>query len=334
METSGPIPRTQIVKSDEDVLRVNIVVDVVTVPGFNASSYASSGVELQVGNVTQSGSSIANNASVIFDFDREIKAFRTRGYNNGIPGPTIEVWPGQRLELTLINRLGHDNEYMNCCSESALQTMEAGGIKNGVPQNPFNCYPGMYTDYWQGAGSYMTGAECCNNCTMGPTPGRMNYDWYGPNTTNFHTHGLHTSPLLEDHGDSAPFIEVFGGVNYTYVFDVPPDHWTGTLMYHAHKHGSTGFQVGGGLFGALIVRDPPGRGPPAWLPDIYSEVEEEIVVLGTQTPASLMWMGTLMNETVRDGVRSILLFYVHCSCMCMCEHSSQSVSVSLRRFTF
>ena len=105
-------------------------------------------------------------------------------------------------------------------------------------------------------------------------------------------------------------------------------------MYHAHKHGSTGFQVGGGLFGALIVRDPPGRGPPAWLPDIYSEVEEEIVVLGTQTPASLMWMGTLMNETVRDGVRSILLFYVHCSCMCMCEHSSQSVSVSLRRFTF
>lgn len=305
-ETSGPMPRIPIVKSDEDVLRVTLVVDIVTVPGFNASSYVNGPVTgdyvpvvIGSNNVTQESSTLANNGTVLFDFNREIKPFRTRAYNNSIPGPTIEVWPGQRLELTVINRLEPDNEYMNCCSESALAAMEAGGFQDGFPNNQYSCFPGDYTNYWRDAGSFMTGAECCNNCTKGPTPGRMNYDWYGPNTTNLHTHGLHTSPLLEDHGDSAPFIEIFPGVNYTYVFDVPRDHWTGTLMYHAHKHGATGFQVGGGLFGALIVREPPGEGPPSWLPPIYSEVEEEIVVLGTQTPASLLWMGTLMNETVR-----------------------------------
>ena len=106
---------------------------------------------------------------------------------------------------------------------------------------------------------------------------------------------------MEDHGDSAPFIEIQPGGSYTYRFEVPPDHWTGTLVYHAHKHGSTGFQVGNGLFGALIVRDPPGRGPPSWLPDAYSEAEEEIVVVATVTPAAMMWMGTLMNETVFVG---------------------------------
>jgi FtsP/CotA-like multicopper oxidase with cupredoxin domain len=40
--------------------------------------------------------------------------------------------------------------------------------------------------------------------------------------------------------------------------DIPYDHPSGTFWYHPHKHGSTTFQVIGGMAGFLIVKGGPG----------------------------------------------------------------------------
>ena len=193
-ETSGPLPHLETVQSDDDVLKVTLILDVVTVPGFNLSSYAAgpAGIgneEVLVGQEYETIGTLANNATVLFNFDSYMPDFRTRAYNGSIPGPTISLFPGQTLELTLVNNLLPDSEYMNCCSDAALRVFEEGGFtEEGNPNNPFDCYPGQYTNYEYSQTSWETGAQCCNNCTAGPTPGVLNFDFFGPNTTNFHTY--------------------------------------------------------------------------------------------------------------------------------------------------
>ena len=102
-------------------------------------------------------------------------------------------------------------------------------------------------------------------------------NFHGLNTTNLHTHGLHVSPATDSSGRydaDNMFLEVVpreqrlncGSPNFRryetrYRFEIPADHPTGTFWYHAHKHGSTNQQVGGGLFGPLVVKDRPGAMP-------------------------------------------------------------------------
>jgi len=72
--------------------------------------------------------------------------------------------------------------------------------------------------------------------------------------TNLHTHGLHIS------GDG-PADNIFRSLNPSstsclfYSFKIPNNHNSGTFWYHAHLHGSTSVQVGGGAFGILIIED-------------------------------------------------------------------------------
>ena len=66
----------------------------------------------------------------------------------------------------------------------------------------------------------------------------MNVDYFGPNSTNIHYHGLHTSPLIEDGGDSAPFLVIPPGASYQYTIDIPPDHWYARGPFPIHTGGS------------------------------------------------------------------------------------------------
>jgi hypothetical protein len=72
--------------------------------------------------------------------------------------------------------------------------------------------------------------------------------------TNVHTHGLHIRG--DGNGDS-----VVRTVNFEdclhYVWDVPASHMGGTFWYHAHVHGLTNAQVGGGALGMVVVEDDP-----------------------------------------------------------------------------
>lgn len=68
--------------------------------------------------------------------------------------------------------------------------------------------------------------------------------------TNFHTHGLHTSPI----GISDNVLRIMEPRSENQVaIDVPDDVSPGTYWYHAHLHGLTEEQVFSGLAGTLII---------------------------------------------------------------------------------
>eukprot|EP01063_Lacrimia_lanifica_P037422 TRINITY_DN7676_c0_g2_i1.p1 TRINITY_DN7676_c0_g2~~TRINITY_DN7676_c0_g2_i1.p1 ORF type:complete len:574 (+),score=134.57 TRINITY_DN7676_c0_g2_i1:54-1775(+) len=76
-----------------------------------------------------------------------------------------------------------------------------------------------------------------------------------PNTTNLHTHGLHTSPVAP--GDEVR-VAIAPGGSFQYEYHVPRDHAPGLHWYHPHFHGSAALQVFTGGYGLLEVL--PGRG--------------------------------------------------------------------------
>lgn len=90
---------------------------------------------------------------------------------------------------------------------------------------------------------------------------------HGLHTTNLHTHGLHVSPNTNSSGKFEAdniFLKIVTegqqvscfGLDFRrkeahYRFELPADHLSGTFWYHAHKHGSTFFQVSADLAGPL-----------------------------------------------------------------------------------
>ncbi len=70
-----------------------------------------------------------------------------------------------------------------------------------------------------------------------------------PEATTVHWHGLHLPFTM----DGSPFHPVAPGEEYDYAFTVRPGS-AGTYWYHPHPHHHTAWQVGKGLYGAIIVR--------------------------------------------------------------------------------
>lgn len=84
--------------------------------------------------------------------------------------------------------------------------------------------------------------------------------------TTIHWHGMHL-PFVSD---GSPFHPIQPGDSYTYTFRVHPGT-AGTYWYHPHPHHRTAWQVGMGLYGGIIVRDPNDP-----LPD---ELEDKLLIL-------------------------------------------------------
>jgi len=98
-----------------------------------------------------------------------------------------------------------------------------------------------------------------------PSP-RPSFTKNGPhnfNVTNMHTHGLWVSP---DGNSDNVLVRVNNGTSFTYEYQLPKEHWSGTMWYHPHNHGSTSVQVASGMAGALIINggldDMPGMPGP------------------------------------------------------------------------
>lgn len=70
-----------------------------------------------------------------------------------------------------------------------------------------------------------------------------------PVATTVHWHGLH----IPFNADGSPFHPVEPGAQHDYIFTVRPGS-AGTYWYHPHPHHQTGYQVGMGLYGAIVVR--------------------------------------------------------------------------------
>lgn len=77
------------------------------------------------------------------------------------------------------------------------------------------------------------------------------------NGTNLHTHGLWVSPT--GNSDNV-LLSIDPQTRFTYEYNIPSDHPSGTFWYHTHRHGSTALQVSSGMAGALIIR---GDRPPS-----------------------------------------------------------------------
>ncbi|MGK7908016.1 MAG: multicopper oxidase family protein [Synechococcus sp.] len=84
---------------------------------------------------------------------------------------------------------------------------------------------------------------------QGNPSGNLNVPHH-PNTTNFHTHGLHVSPL--GNSDNV-LIKIEPKSTLPVEISIPEDHPPGTFWYHPHSHGATTVQVGSAMEGVLIV---------------------------------------------------------------------------------
>ena len=69
-----------------------------------------------------------------------------------------------------------------------------------------------------------------------------------PEPTTVHWHGIH----LPFESDGSPFHPIKPGESHTYEFTVQPGT-AGTYWYHPHPDRRTGFAIGKGLFGAIVV---------------------------------------------------------------------------------
>ncbi|CAK8689527.1 unnamed protein product [Clavelina lepadiformis] len=77
-----------------------------------------------------------------------------------------------------------------------------------------------------------------------------------PNTTNVHTHGLHISSKAPQ---DDVFLEIGPTQSYSYKYNIDDEQARGTYWYHPHFHGSSYFQVLGGMAGMIVVEDNPAE---------------------------------------------------------------------------
>jgi FtsP/CotA-like multicopper oxidase with cupredoxin domain len=70
-----------------------------------------------------------------------------------------------------------------------------------------------------------------------------------PEATTVHWHGIH----LPYQSDGSPYHPIAPGATRDYVFTVPQGS-AGTYWYHPHPDHRTGYAIGKGLFGGIIVR--------------------------------------------------------------------------------
>jgi FtsP/CotA-like multicopper oxidase with cupredoxin domain len=73
-----------------------------------------------------------------------------------------------------------------------------------------------------------------NNLGPNPDNSHVMNTMNSPNTTNFHTHGLHIDPNVDD-----VFLRADPGESLVYDFRIPAHHGSGMMWYHDHVHGSS-----------------------------------------------------------------------------------------------
>ncbi|MGE4335705.1 MAG: multicopper oxidase family protein [Pigmentiphaga sp.] len=106
-----------------------------------------------------------------------------------------------------------------------------------------------------------------NDLPPNPASTEPNWTFRYPNSTNFHTHGLHVDPGIERPGVYGDYVVddpregVVPGGTRQHEFNILDDHPPGTYWYHPHLHGATALQIGSGMAGAIIVRGPADEVP-------------------------------------------------------------------------
>ena len=153
---------------------------------------------------------------------RETTELRLRTYDDEIPGPTLRARVGDRIGVTLENRINP--------AEFPPTSDTACNVRGNRNPPPRQWYPGR---------------------------DRFPACFHGDNTTNLHYHvspeGSGDNVLVEVHPG-----ETFDNDFVLSRYDTPPERYVagqapGTHWYHPHKHGSVALQVINGMAGAVVV---------------------------------------------------------------------------------
>ncbi|KLR61109.1 putative multicopper oxidase [Actinobacteria bacterium IMCC26207] len=178
----------------------------------------------------------------------------------------------------------------------------------GVLETTFDTKPTVFDV----AGKQVKGMSYAGEFT-GPTllvnPGdliRINLNNGLNDATNFHTHGMHVSPI----GISDNVLRVMApGTENLVEIQVPTTISPGTYWYHAHMHGDTEAQVFSGLVGALVV-----TGLTELLPEDLRSAPEHLLALrdlqldesGTAIQTKDIDSGAPTTRTVNGLVNPVL----------------------------
>eukprot|EP00227_Mantoniella_beaufortii_P012504 CAMPEP_0197605658 /NCGR_PEP_ID=MMETSP1326-20131121/43528_1 /TAXON_ID=1155430 /ORGANISM="Genus nov. species nov., Strain RCC2288" /LENGTH=531 /DNA_ID=CAMNT_0043173483 /DNA_START=38 /DNA_END=1630 /DNA_ORIENTATION=+ len=114
-----------------------------------------------------------------------------------------------------------------------------------------------------------------------------------PSTTNLHSHGLH---IDADAPQDNVFTKVEPGAAYTYSYSIVADHAAGTHWYHAHVHGNTALQVGGGMTGVMIVDDAADE-----VPADLQAIAEKVMLIEVFEPSTVRALAAAMDSNAGDG---------------------------------
>jgi FtsP/CotA-like multicopper oxidase with cupredoxin domain len=147
-------------------------------------------------------------------------------YNGAVPGPTMYVDPGTKINITLNNKLDGMPPFSgdNCPAAHHLN-----------PPKPA-CF--------QHTNLHTHGLQV-SPCSL-DSNGNKHCGPYAINGTN---------PPLKCSSDDV-LVDIFPGQSNKYCIVLPDMHAPGTNWYHSHLHGASAYQVSGGMAGALVIREP------------------------------------------------------------------------------
>jgi FtsP/CotA-like multicopper oxidase with cupredoxin domain len=157
-----------------------------------------------------------------FTFQSELGTFLQECYiyqasTGAVEAPTLHLNPGDRLVLSLTNRLS----YLPPPPPGQNPAMTAMARMPGMSERAVKDNP-------------------CTGGTMAAT------------STNIHFHGLNIPPVC--HQDEIIDTDIENtDPAFEYSFEVPKNDAPGMYWYHPHLHGQSTLQVNGGATGALIV---------------------------------------------------------------------------------
>ncbi|MGH8071714.1 MAG: multicopper oxidase family protein [Candidatus Entotheonellia bacterium] len=177
-------------------------------------------------NGTLTGTLVVQRAPLTLG-DRQIL---TQTYAGGIPGPTLRVNAGDRIQLRLINNM-----------------TPSGSVSPGPaarphpPPRPHAHHAGP-PRAWQGPFASLLSAV--TERAVLPKESDMTLP------TNLHTHGLQVDP--RGNSDN-PFLDIPPGDYFDYTITIPTLHPSGLFWYHPHRHQDVTRQLWNGLAGAIIV---------------------------------------------------------------------------------
>jgi FtsP/CotA-like multicopper oxidase with cupredoxin domain len=164
-------------------------------------------------------------------------------YNGNVPGPTMFVDPGSKINIVLNNKLPKDDSQMWPGDHCGQMVMD------GTKPTPPECF--MHTNLHT-HGLLVSPSSILKNGMMHGFP---NCDTK-PQPTD-HCGPVDPSQIQVSSDDV--LVNVPPGTRNNYCIVLPDFHEPGTYWYHAHTHGSTGYQVAAGMAGALIIREPVGQ---------------------------------------------------------------------------